>query len=160
MIHTSMIKPLIVSILAAVAVVGSAFSAQVGDVVQEKLQNAVILPNSQTRQVLSIVLDKGTWLVSGQLNFLERRNGGRSTVAGGVNDQVNLPADGTAMFQSDDTNETFQIEALTLAPKAFQVFQDNVTVFLVAQNVAAPNLPLQPSFVRAGLLTAVKIKAN
>jgi hypothetical protein len=154
-----MIKSL-VSVISAVVIAGTAWASQVGDVIQEKLQNAIILPNGQTKQALSVTLDKGTWLVSGQLNFLERRNGGRSTVAGGVNDQVSLPADGTAMFQSDDTNETFQIEALTLAPKAFEVANQDVTVFLVAQNIAAPNLPLQPSFLRAGLLTAVKIKAN
>jgi hypothetical protein len=155
-----MIKPLIVSILAAVSLIGSVFSAQVGDVVQEKLSSAIVMPNGVTKQLLSITLDKGTWLVSGQINFLERRNGGRSTVAGAVNDLVQLPADGTTLFISDDTKETFQIESITLAPKAFEVAQEQVTVFLVGQNIAAPNLPLQPSFVRAGLLTAVKIKAN
>ena len=146
------------AVSAALAV--SAFSAQVGDTVTQKVETRVEIPNNQVVEVIHVTLDKGVWLIGGQVDFLERINFGRSTVAAGINTVPNLPQDGSTIFQTEDTTTGFTIIGVSLSPKVFEVTSDGTDIFLVGFNTANPNPPATPSQARGGFLTALKVRNN
>lgn len=69
--RSTMIKSLVVSVVAAVSLITSAFSAQIGDEVQTvvQLSQAKTIVNNQPTVVATIFLDDGVWDVSGLVNL-------------------------------------------------------------------------------------------
>lgn len=155
-----MIKPMLAAVAVAVSLVGSVWSAQIGDTVSAEIAQGVQikLANSQIVKVLEISLDKGVWLTSGQITFVEQANGGFSLAVGAVSPELSLAGRGIALVGTEQTITNPARIPMAFASRTLEVSEDGTKVFLVAQSNQNPAPgPLNAAYVGRGFLQAVKI---
>lgn len=154
-----MIKPILVSILAAASLVTSAFSAHIGDSVESIIPAAsrVDIPNQGLipTEITHITLDSGVWSISGQVIFLtlHQPNGILLAAANISVDTVSFGVDGTAGVQAEHLPAQGEVgRSVALTPRVVEV-PDGTKVFLVGGELS-PNTDV----TAWGFISAVKIR--
>lgn len=145
--------------LIALAIAGLAMRVASGEVVESRIggEQAVVIPNNVATEVTHIILNCGTWLVSGEVNLYQSGQIGAVYAAANIGLEVAVSTDGTTNTYGvqRSTPQIGTIVPLSLPSRLVRVRENGTPVYLVGFSAQPQNG--NPMAIAWGFISAQRV---